>query len=266
MKKYLLSLFLFTFLLFCDEVKVIQEKDPPYTDFYLINDNPYHITITYSAQYQGLEIDKFLPLTASFEPNSKTYLFGVKPIEKEISFNGNYNWVIGTINARHDNTYLYRLPFETKTTLKITQGFNEDFTHFGGSKYAIDFDMKAGDKVYAMRDAQVVQTKNDSNLHGLSKDFEKHANFITVRHNDNTYCTYAHLQQNGVFVKVGDNIKRGDLIGLSGNTGYTNGPHLHVIVFQAKDGKSREPLPIKFKTAEGIMTYPKRGMSVTAIP
>lgn len=266
MIKLFILLALFSGIIFAKDVEITQEKNPPYTDFYLQNNNPYHITITYTAEYSDLEIDKFFPLTQSFEPNSKTYLFSVKPIGKNIVFKGNYNWVMGTNEARHDNTYLYRLPFETRKTVRITQGFNETFSHFGQSRYAVDFDMKVGDKIYAMRDGIVVQTKSDSNLKGTSKDYEQHANFITVRHPDNTYCTYAHLQQNSVFVKVGDTIKRGDMIGLSGDTGYSNGPHLHVIVFAANDGKSREPIGIKFKTNEGIMTYPKRGMAVTAIP
>lgn len=264
--KTFIGIFLSICFLFSQDVQVIQEKNPPYTEFYLINDNPFHITITYNASYQNVEIDRFFPLTKSFEPKSKTYLFRLQPLGENIYFQGKYNWTLGTNEARHDNTYLYRLPFETRKTVKITQGYNENFSHFGQSKYAVDFDLQVGDKVFAMREGVVVQTKSDSNQKGTSKEYEQHANFITIMHPDKTYATYAHLKQNGVLVNVGDTIQRGDLLGFSGDTGYSNGPHLHVIVFMANDGKSREPLPIKFKSAEGIISYPKRGMRVTAVP
>jgi murein DD-endopeptidase MepM/ murein hydrolase activator NlpD len=44
------------------------------------------------------------------------------------------------------------------------------------------------------------------------------------------------------------------VIGLSGNTGFSSGPHLHFDVFKAKDGKTRESVRIRFRTGESEET------------
>jgi murein DD-endopeptidase MepM/ murein hydrolase activator NlpD len=55
-------------------------------------------------------------------------------------------------------------------------------------------------------------------------------------------------------VKTGQTVETGEVIGLSGNTGYSSGPHLHFDVFRAKDGKTRESVPIRFRTGKGEET------------
>ena len=56
------------------------------------------------------------------------------------------------------------------------------------------------------------------------------------------YMLYAHLQSGSLKVKQGDKIKRGEVIGLVGNSGNTSAPHLH---FHVMDG----PSPL---TSEGV--------------
>lgn len=82
---------------------------------------------------------------------------------------------------------------------------------------------------------------------------------MRTQHSDETLATYSHLKQNGVVVKVGEMIKRGQLLGYSGKTGYAQGPHLHFIVYRASDGKGRVSIPVKFMSSNGVLKLPVKG-------
>ena len=99
---------------------------------------------------------------------------------------------------------------------------------------------------------------------GYSKAFAKYGNFVTIEHDDATLGTYYHLKKFGAYVKVGDIVKRGELIGYSGNTGYSSGPHLHFEVYKITDKRTIQSIPVKFLTYNGIMIKPKKGTSYKA--
>lgn len=56
-------------------------------------------------------------------------------------------------------------------------------------------------------------------------DGPAYGNAIVIKHDNNTYSQYAHLSQ--VKVSVGQSVSTGQVIGLSGSTGNSSGPHLH---------------------------------------
>jgi murein DD-endopeptidase MepM/ murein hydrolase activator NlpD len=87
----------------------------------------------------------------------------------------------------------------------------------------IDLRAKRKTKIYATADGIIKYTRVQ--IHG------GFGTMITITHNYGFDTLYAHL--NKVLVKVGDVVKKGDLIALSGNTGYSTGPHLHYEIHYA---------------------------------
>lgn len=230
------------------------------------NLNPYTITIKIKDVLKNFNYDtsvrKEFPLQAG---ERKEYLRLYKQKGKfTFSYSFSYTWIIGSVDAKHDDSYLYRLPFEKGTSHRVTQGYNGRYTHKGHSQYAIDFGMKIGTKVYAARDGIVVKIKENSNKGGAGKQFSSFGNYITLEHDDATFATYYHLKQNGVMPYVGQKIKRGDLIAYSGNTGYSSGPHLHLSVFKASSASRTNTIPIKFVSQKGFVNMLKQGIYYTA--
>lgn len=60
-------------------------------------------------------------------------------------------------------------------------------------------------------------------------------------------------------MKLGQQLKPQERLGLFGSTGFSSRPHLHFSVFQTIDGESRRTIPIQFKTADGQIETLKDG-------
>lgn len=84
----------------------------------------------------------------------------------------------------------------------------------------IDVSVPSGTEIRATADGIVVF----SGYHG------RNGNVVMIKHGYGFTTIYAHNKQN--LVNVGQKVKRGDVIALSGNTGSTTGPHLHYEVWK----------------------------------
>lgn len=263
----LLFLLFFTLFAFAkDGVQTRGEIKDGKLFVYITNENPFDITYKYTATYdENLAPLESLPIEKSLEANSTNLLTSFILLGKRYKLTNSYIWTIGNKNAIHNNNYFYRLPYEIGETHPITQSFHGNFSHSGDSEYAVDFGMEVGTKIYASRGGTVVMTKSDGYKSGANRGFAEDANHITIKHEDGTYGKYVHLKQNGVAVQVGDIVNRGDFLGYSGNTGFTNGPHLHFVVFTGKDSKSRTSIPIKFIAKSGFVIVPIVGNRYTAV-
>jgi murein DD-endopeptidase MepM/ murein hydrolase activator NlpD len=58
-------------------------------------------------------------------------------------------------------------------------------------------------------------------------------NTVVIEHEPNLYSVYCHLKRGSVKVQLGQSLKRGQVLGLCGNSGHSSEPHLH---FQLQDG------------------------------
>jgi len=107
--------------------------------------------------------------------------------------------------------------------LHITSGFGYRIHPILGTRIfhsGIDYRGAVGTPVYAVADGIVLQ----------SSFGEDNGNFIAIKHSDNSQSWYLHLSQRSV--GSGQRVKGRQIIGKVGNTGRSNGPHLHLAIKQ----------------------------------
>ena len=94
---------------------------------------------------------------------------------------------------------------------------------------AVDFLTSCGTPILAALSGTALRVKQDSDTGGDTKDFDRYGNFIEIKHANDECSIYEHIKKGGSLVKEGDEVKAGDIIGYSGNTGWMGGlgPHLH---------------------------------------
>jgi len=153
--------------------------------------------------------------------------------------------------SSYSNHYPYSLPFLKGQVYKVIQAYNGSFSH--QNMKAIDFEMPIGTTVTAIRSGTVVKVEDHFETQGETEDFAKFSNHIIVMHSDGTFATYGHLQQNSSKVKAGDVVNRDAILALSGNTGWTKVPTLHVEVYRPKPSE-KQYIETEFKVGFGQST------------
>jgi len=152
---------------------------------------------------------------------------------------------------KDDTSYVYCLPFAYNTSHCLVQGYFSRYSH--KNRAALDFKMKKGTTVFAARNGVIIRVKEDGYKGGWNKKYRPEGNFIIVQHVDGSRAGYWHLQHNGALVNVGDTVVQGQLIGLSGRTGYALFSHLHFLVWRFnKDGQWQQTAT-RFNTSKGII-------------
>ncbi len=154
-----------------------------------------------------------------------------------------WHWMPGRLSGPAQKKV--RHPLTTRP--KPSFGPGSPPTHVGPDQYGYDFAIGEGTPVYAMEKGLVIRViENYSEAHQDEKR-KAEGNIIEVLHDDGTVARYSHLQKNSAKVKPCDTVDAGTNLGLSGNTGYSSGPHLHVDVFRATSGNSYVTIPLEFE-------------------
>jgi len=249
-----------------DFIKIEVKRKKREFEVYLKNLMPFDVTVTLDMSLRHLVATDSLPFTDTFKGKEKRKILNLlMPRGNESgSYQSRYNYTIGNRYAEHDTNYVYQLPYQIGHAYPVVQSYRGVVSHDENSIYAIDFGMAVGTEVCAAREGVVVGLYQKSDRGGPNESFNKSANYVLIRHADLTFGGYYHLQKDGVLVRLGQKVERGDIIAHSGQTGYVFGPHLHFEVFKAVDGKRTQSFPIKFETQSGIIREPLSGKSYVA--
>lgn len=108
----------------------------------------------------------------------------------------------------------------------VTQGYGKTSfsnNYASGKHNGIDFGINYG-SIYAADSGKVIQT-GDNGKYAYGK-------WIAIDHGNGLVTLYGHLSKQ--VAGKGDKVKTGEVIGISGNTGFSTGPHLHFTVFAEK--------------------------------
>jgi murein DD-endopeptidase MepM/ murein hydrolase activator NlpD len=130
----------------------------------------------------------------------------------------------------------WKLPWQGGISRFVAQG-NRSFTsHRDNHEHAWDFVMPNGTPVLAARAGRVQEVKDQ--FGGIGFD----SNVIVLEHDGGLRSLYAHIQRGGALVKVGELVKQGQPIALSGMVGQTIFPHVHFLV----RNQSGASIPVSF--------------------
>jgi murein DD-endopeptidase MepM/ murein hydrolase activator NlpD len=158
------------------------------------------------------------------------------------------------------------LPLECGKSAKISQGNFGNFSHSGKAAYAFDFSLGVGTKMVAMADGIVHHVYDqtgpgDPCYDGGGSSCYPYANLVVLLHGDGSTSIYKHLSQ--VLVSLGAFVARGTAVGLSGSTGYSTGPHAHVMRQEDCGQANCQSIPLVFADVPGD-GVPDTGQTVTS--
>ena len=166
---------------------------------------------------------------------------------------------LGSVDAHHDDTYVYHLPYGEGVSYPIIQGYGAKLSHLGAEQFTLDFGMPVGTPVHAARDGVVVLFEDSHDGGCLREECSRLANFVIVLHADGTTGEYFHLERGSVQAALGERVRRGQLLAFSGNTGYSSAPHLHFGVYRTLADGHTQSVAVRFETRLGAIVAPRSG-------
>ena len=135
--------------------------------------------------------------------------------------NDAYWWPVGSAEPTNGNIY-----GGTPASVSITSYFGPRYVQgsYDPGHGAIDIGVVRGTPIIATKSGTVILTQTGC-TEGNTSCGQTYGNFVKLDHGDGIESLYAHLTS--LAVSDGDTVSQGEVIGYSGNTGNSTGPHLH---------------------------------------
>lgn len=230
------------------------------SDVYVSNrlGGPVEIKISFT-EAQNVQAWPSLPLHQMLQARQRVMVSRVEAIsDKVASYSVGMTAMPGDPSAMHSDV-VYSLPMDEASGWQIGQGFDGGFSHTDEQNlYAVDLIVREGTPILAARGGVVMQAESGFDRAGTNKrKFAERANLVRILHDDGSMGVYAHLKENGVHVRVGQRVSVGQQIAISGNTGFTSGPHLHFCV-QVNRGMRLVSVPFRMVSNSGFLPLRKR--------
>ena len=157
---------------------------------------------------------------------------------------------LGSSETEPDPDFVYAVPFGGATRRPLIQGYGGEGTHIASMRFSLDFGMPRGTPVLAAREGVVLYLQDGFTEGRADPRLLERANLVVVAHRDGTMASYGHLSP-GLAVAVGDTVHEGQLLGLSGRTGFAGEPHLHFHVGLRMLGEPGRTIPIRLRDGDG---------------
>lgn len=145
--------------------------------------------------------------------------------------------LVSVARSRASSRGLYALPVRKADLIAVAH--DRSPAHVGGLSNSIDFYVDEGTAVFAAETGRVIFARGNNQEHGIDLSFWNKGNLVVIQHGNGELTDYEHLAHRSVSVRVGQHVAQGELIARSGNTGFTENPHLHFSVLRRLPGASR---------------------------
>ncbi|MFZ6741973.1 M23 family metallopeptidase [Undibacterium sp. JH2W] len=224
------------------------------------NNSRMPVTVTLQLNnFSNLTSSKKWPIQAQLAGGQSMELVQISAANAQFGYTIDYRseFVQGDPSARHDANISYQIPFIADQGFQILQAADgPQFTHLTvATRYAVDINMPMGTAVVAARAGHVVEVVSQFADNGKAEpEYIDMANYVRILHDDGSWADYFHLLQNSSQVQPGMRVQAGQVLALSGNSGYSATPHLHFHV-QLNQNGTIISLPFHFRNShDGIFT------------
>lgn len=207
---------------------------------------PIEISLDWSSAV-NISSEPAFPMTALVPPLGTIDVARIFPVRSSDAWSYRYDatWLLGDPAAVPADVAYVRPRLKSGGLARIAQAPGGTYSHTDVlNKYAYDFSMPIGTPVLAARAGTVATIEQGFTEAGETEEFSRKGNNIRVLHDDGTWAVYVHLDPRSARVRIGDKVEVGQVLALSGNTGRSKGPHLHLAV-QANRDHAEESVPFE---------------------